>query len=563
MRNIRLTIVVAILALLGACTQIDDYGFENNDSQNYKITIKATVEDNNVSTRAGIVEGNEDYSSGETFYWNEGDKIRVYFVNAESVSSSLFEVETVYGNSADFIGTIPSALNGIYTIYASKDLEQTSPTSTELKLDFPQQHTQTGSSSQGVLLPLISTPLEGILIENGELSNDTALNFSLKQLNSLLRFTFENNSDQDLTIESIVISVKDDEGESQEVFASEAIKELNSTSVWDEISSGSLYDQLTLSINQNENGATIAEGNKFDAYLSILPTDGFTVGDHFTMEVTFKGADGFTYLRKAEVEISNNGDFAFLSTGLEDAMRYYFQSELTVDNTFKVTVVTFEDEEGSDYWTSLIDDPQYGGPLLYLSADYEWMDYASGLYSGTYGKVYWSGGLAISNYYSEDFETYGDHLSQLTVYGTAGNNSSSNCAISFGYLDDSGFTSPEWQPKMHFDDGIAKTIDHMYIAPTTYFYNVAVNGNPLSPAVGDDDVWITATGYLDGIEGNTVTTYMIKEGVSIINSWTKWDLTGLGKVDEVIFNMGGGTDNNYGFSLPAYFAIDDIMIIHN
>jgi hypothetical protein len=162
-----------------------------------------------------------------------------------------------------------------------------------------------------------------------------------------------------------------------------------------------------------------------------------------------------------------------------------------------------------------------------------------------------------------DYEANGSHLAQLTLYGTGGNNSSKNFLVSFGYCDDSGFTSPAWQPWMSFNDGVAKTIEYMYIAPTTYFYNVAVNGNPLSPAVGDDDVWVTATGYLNGKEGKTAKTYMIKDGKSLVNSWTKWELLELGKVDKVVFNIGGGTDNGYGFSLPAYFAIDDIMVIHN
>lgn len=568
MNNIRLMLTTAFLALLGACAQIDDYTIDKGDLQGKKITIKASVEDPTITTRAGIVEGNLDYNGGEKFYWNEGDEIRLYFVGTAGISSSVFQAENVDGSSADFTGTIPSDLNGEYTIYAAKDLEQDNPTSTRLTMAFPREQTQTGASTKGILLPMLSVPIGNVVIKGGVLDNGISLDFSLKQLNTLLRFTFENNASQALTIEKIVISVEDEEGVPVAVFANEASVDMNASTPinWSNINAALSYDQLTLVVGQNGQEATIEEGDKFDAYLSLLPLEGFAAGNNFVIEVTFKGEDGNNYRRKGEITVSNSGDFAFLATGMEATRRYYFQSELTIDNTFRISVVTFEDEEGTNYWSSLIDDPQYGGPQLYgdyMSTDYEWMDGGSGLYSGTYGKVYWSGGIAISDYYSMDFETYGDYMSQLTVYGTGGNNGSSNCAVSFGYLDDSGFTSLEWQPKMHFEDGIAKTIDHMYIAPTTYFYNVAVNGNPLSPAVGEDDVWLTATGYLDGVEGNTITIYMIEGGISVINSWTKWDLSGLGKVDEVVFNIGGGTDNGYGFSLPAYFAIDDIMIIHN
>lgn len=234
-------------------------------------------------------------------------------------------------------------------------------------------------------------------------------------------------------------------------------------------------------------------------------------------------------------------------------------AEITVKAVYKTSIVTFEDENGSSYWSSLIDSPQYGGPLLYgdyTNVDYAWTDKESGLYStlngGAYGKLFWSGGIAVSNYYSLDAKANGGYQEQLTVYGTAGHNDSKNCAVFYGGA------------YMSFSDGVAKTIDHMYIAPTTYYYYVAVEGNELSAPVGkDESVWINATGYLNGVKGKTVTTYMIKDGKSLVDTWTKCDLSGLGKVDKVKIMMDGDTDNGYGFSIPAYFAIDDIAIVYN
>lgn len=234
-------------------------------------------------------------------------------------------------------------------------------------------------------------------------------------------------------------------------------------------------------------------------------------------------------------------------------------TEIAVKAIYKISVITFEDEDGSTYWSSLIDNPQYGGKLLYADyswADYNWTDKESGLHStlneGTWGKVYWSGGIAVSNYYSLDAEAFGGYDSQLTVYGEAGNNGSKNCAVIFapGYID--------------FADGVAKTIDHLYIAPTTYYYYVAIKGNSMSAPVGEkESVWVKAIGYLNGKQGKTVTTYMVKDGKSLVDTWTKWDLSSLGKVDKVKLTMGGDTDNGYGFSIPAYFAIDDISVIYN
>ncbi|MCS3024912.1 DUF4465 domain-containing protein [Bacteroides xylanisolvens] len=46
-----------------------------------------------------------------------------------------------------------------------------------------------------------------------------------------------------------------------------------------------------------------------------------------------------------------------------------------------------------------------------------------------------------------------------------------------------------------------------------------------------------------------------------ILEWTKWDLSALGKVVKIDFNVTlGSNDNGYGFSQPAYFAYDDVAV---
>jgi hypothetical protein len=90
---------------------------------------------------------------------------------------------------------------------------------------------------------------------------------------------------------------------------------------------------------------------------------------------------------------------------------------------------------------------------------------------------------------------------------------------------------------------------------------VAAKGNALAPALEEgQDVLIHATGYdAAGKETGTVTmTFASKD--KLIKEWTKWDLSSLGKVAKVRFNMTGGPDNGYGFSQPAYFAYDDVAV---
>ncbi|MDE6225286.1 MAG: DUF4465 domain-containing protein, partial [Muribaculaceae bacterium] len=47
---------------------------------------------------------------------------------------------------------------------------------------------------------------------------------------------------------------------------------------------------------------------------------------------------------------------------------------------------------------------------------------------------------------------------------------------------------------------------------------------------------------------------------NIVMDWTKWDLSVLGKVAKIEFNILGSSDNGAGFSQPAYFAYDDVTV---
>lgn len=76
-----------------------------------------------------------------------------------------------------------------------------------------------------------------------------------------------------------------------------------------------------------------------------------------------------------------------------------------------------------------------------------------------------------------------------------------------------------------------------------------------------------ATGYtLDSegkdVEGSSLDLYLFEEGKLAFTEWREWDLSPLGKVDKVKFdvqwNGEGGADK---FLHPAYFALDDITVV--
>lgn len=258
---------------------------------------------------------------------------------------------------------------------------------------------------------------------------------------------------------------------------------------------------------------------------------------------------------------------------------------------YELRVLTFEDANykggtnfaGKSDWSSLIDSPQYGGSMLYgdgsgfdtLEKAYKWTDsgnteLSSRLCNGYGSYCYWSGGHAVSNYASSDYVTNGDFNHQLTVYKAGaegdvrtggGHNGSNNFAVHYGYKDGSQFNKTTELPALSFSDGMARVIDHMYVNNICYALNCYLNGNGLTANIGDDDwVKLIATGYDGAAKTGEASIYLCKGPKNIVTDWTKFDLSGLGAVTKVEFNVTGSSDNGYGFSQPAYFAYDDVAV---
>ena len=229
--------------------------------------------------------------------------------------------------------------------------------------------------------------------------------------------------------------------------------------------------------------------------------------------------------------------------------------------------LTFE----GDYWNSLIDNAQYNGDLLYKQEGYSWYDEATDLShsvnGGKYGSYYYMGGMAVSNFYSTDYSTAQTFMEQLTVYAE-GAHSGSNCILSNGYHSSWSAMGYGDCPVLEFKSAAAY-IESVWVANTCYSYSSAIGGlNDQTPALtSEQSVWVRATGYtLDAegneVEGSSLDFYLYKEGKALFEGWSKWDLSALGKVNKIKFdvqwNGEGGADN---FLHPAYFALDDITVV--
>lgn len=242
-----------------------------------------------------------------------------------------------------------------------------------------------------------------------------------------------------------------------------------------------------------------------------------------------------------------------------------------------VLVLTFEDKDfkgGIDnYWTSLVDNPEYNGPLLYTdAASYKFSDDGNtglkydGFIDAGYGAAFWSGGYAISNYWSETYEGLG-YDRQLTVSTTPnpgpGADGSDNFMIVNSWrstLEDanSGYTAT----KPLYIDGAEFEPRYVYATNTSYVLDALHNGSGAAvPAT--ENSWFRL--YAEGVKADGSKEYAYIElctGTDIEQEWVKFDLTPLGKVKELYFFVMGSDDlcGSFGLNTPGYAAVDNLAI---
>lgn len=247
-----------------------------------------------------------------------------------------------------------------------------------------------------------------------------------------------------------------------------------------------------------------------------------------------------------------------------------------VELNYELRVLTFEDEDykgdgnvlGNTDWSSLIDDAQSGGTLLYGDGAETyciWDDKNTELYSelnAGYGRAFWSGGCAVSNYYLTSFDGV-DYTQQLSAYSPddkpAGNNGSKNFAVCYGYDDGSEYATDS-RPVFTFVDGKKHVIDHLYVNNNCYALNVIANGNDLSSKLGENDYFRVVFQNYEGDDLiKEISQDLVVNGVAI-TEWTKVDLSKLGEVETLKINIVSSVENSAGMSLPAYVLLDDIAV---
>lgn len=242
-----------------------------------------------------------------------------------------------------------------------------------------------------------------------------------------------------------------------------------------------------------------------------------------------------------------------------------------VEPQYEVRTLTFEDADykggaSATYWSDFIPaDSEYGGG----NGNYEWADEGNTMLAFTPSATSMFpgyGGHALSNYVGSDL-SQGDYTHDLQAYNVAGGaNGSENFCVHFGFVDDSGFGMMNEMVGFHFSDGVARTIESMMVTNTTYVYNLLTNGDGWQvPAGASDESWykIVAYGFDENGEPTGETEFFLwSEGRVGVTEWTEWDLSSLGKVARVDFNLVGSEDlyTEYGLGVAGYFAYDDVKV---
>lgn len=163
-------------------------------------------------------------------------------------------------------------------------------------------------------------------------------------------------------------------------------------------------------------------------------------------------------------------------------------------------------------------------------------------YEGTYVS-----GAVISSHTDTDFESYLDANKSIAGGAYEGQNYVVFYVNAWG--DPDKITLKE-----------AAVIPGMYVCNNVYAYNSMKNGDATAGEPFGESDWfkLTVHGYLNGKTVNASVFVDLAEGTNIIDKWTYVDLTELGQVDALSFEMSGSRTGQYGLNTPSYFCIDNL-----
>ena len=509
--------MMAMALVFAGCSQ------EDTDSpiNAYSLTGYADVESRTAFGTPG--------ATSIPFQWSAGDYIYLGSTKSNPINNG--------GSNATFtFGTKPSATDVYYNI--------------------------SGSSAKEANVKAEQTV--GNLGKNGDFGYATINNNSFTLNHATSYVWFDTTLPDGATLESITLNA--------------GTTTIAGTSTWDGSKFGTVSNassSISLSvINKSVSGAALS--------MVIFPA---TITDaSVTYELKINGTTKYYKKNISGSKAVPAGKTWKITTDLTNAELYElrvltFEDEDTkftpYECTFNYAMSFYEETKWVVKWSDYIPEDQYGNG----HGSYEWHDANNTELEFVKPEIdsWWgiSGHAGISNYVGSEYS--GDdnflYMYDLQAYKVKGGaNGSKNFCSQYGYLDPEEYAtiwSPEGVlPGIQFHDGIARIIDHMYVTNTTYAYTVLVNGEcdfGGSYEYTDNSTFkIVAYGYesLDDTTPTQTEFYLLNTGKRMVTDWTKWDLSVLGHIVRVEFNL-VACDNGYGIYgnvIPAYFAYDDVAV---
>ena len=172
-------------------------------------------------------------------------------------------------------------------------------------------------------------------------------------------------------------------------------------------------------------------------------------------------------------------------------------------------------------------------------------------------------GFAYSNMKDTTTAGYTNQYSAITGIGV---NGSANYGVSYAG------SGASVALRGNLRGGVVKGV---FITNSTYAYLSMKNGDSFAKkfggSTGNDPDWflLTIKGFYSGTITDSVNFYLADFRFTdnskdfILNSWAWVDLTTLGNVDSLTFNLSSSDVGQYGMNTPAYFCLDNLNDITN
>lgn len=585
MKTMRFSVLAAAVAALAGCSKQEPAEFEPTGTPPLRHEVYLTVRASSADTRTAI---SPDYA----IRWAEGDAIGLFY-NSDEIKAE----QEVFG-STNFNGTVQNVKYGIVSGHGSaaaafaceQDMEHEHPyfpytgnfkwqdgvSQTTLYAYSPYYYDPACSSAYNVKYMPFHLPTTQTGSLDGVAANDLAYasatisrgdgdvvrgeaDFRFSHLFSILEITVENSLADAVTVESVTVTAAGDNA-----LAGDCTVDLTTGAVTmgqGANQSGTVSGASQPSVMlKPENGVALQPNAATTLYAVVAPCD----------------------MAGAAVRVTTSAGYYEFSVAdiITEAGKYYRKSVSLADGKFVATedyTITFDEDYYDSHVAANIAEGKYY--TFNVSENYTqyWVDPVTSLSTkkpegeNLYSDYVYP--FFVSSYNSRSLDgDFGSYTYDLFVYnadasegiGTSrgGRNGSDNFLVGNGYRDEQYYIYyGDSRPILFFADGRPRVIKSVWVNYTTYFLNVVLNGNGYSPALQEnEDCILAVTGYdADGAETGEVKMTFAKKD-HMLDGWTELDLSGLGAVAMVRFNLSGGPNNGAGFSLPAYYALDDITI---